>query len=259
MEITELKTTDLYELCNHSRKLSLADNENDSGNASYDDKCSKWLRTTSFSDCESVCSSEISDATKSSEDSEEYAEEYSTGNKEIRLFGDAYHENQTELLFRSSVNTYRNVTINKSKNVHLGNITYINGPVYHVESRKWDDIGYNFLIGCDGNVYEGRGWTAIGAHTYNFNKYSVGIAFVGCFINKTPPKAALANAKQLIAYGVKIGAIDEDYQLLAHCQCVTTASPGMMLYEEIKTWKNWAGDVNVDNPPIEVLNDRNLC
>lgn len=130
---------------------------------------------------------------------------------------------------------------------------------FHVESRKWDDIGYNFLIGCDGNVYEGRGWTAIGAHTYNFNKYSVGIAFVGCFINKTPPKAALANAKQLIAYGVKIGAIDEDYQLLAHCQCVTTASPGMMLYEEIKTWKNWAGDVNVDNPPIEVLNDRNLC
>lgn len=37
---------------------------------------------------------------------------------------------QHELIFRSSVNTYRNVTITKSKNVHLGNVTYINGPVY---------------------------------------------------------------------------------------------------------------------------------
>lgn len=94
MEITELKTSDLCELCKHCRKLSLPDNENetenenDSGNVTYDDKCSRWLRTTSFSDCESVCSSEISDATKSLEDSEEYAEEYSTGNKEIRLIGD---------------------------------------------------------------------------------------------------------------------------------------------------------------------------
>lgn len=36
---------------------------------------------------------------------------------------------------------------------------------FHIESRNWDDIGYNFLIGGDGAVYEGRGWLQQGAHT----------------------------------------------------------------------------------------------
>lgn len=36
---------------------------------------------------------------------------------------------------------------------------------YHIESKSWDDIGYNFLVGGDGSVYEGRGWDKQGAHT----------------------------------------------------------------------------------------------
>lgn len=36
---------------------------------------------------------------------------------------------------------------------------------YHMESRSWDDIAYNFLVGGDGAVYEGRGWDKQGAHT----------------------------------------------------------------------------------------------
>lgn len=36
---------------------------------------------------------------------------------------------------------------------------------YHMESRNWDDIGYNFMVGGDGDVYEGRGWDKQGAHT----------------------------------------------------------------------------------------------
>lgn len=34
-----------------------------------------------------------------------------------------------------------------------------------MESKNWDDIGYNFLVGGDGEVYEGRGWDKQGAHT----------------------------------------------------------------------------------------------
>jgi peptidoglycan recognition protein len=30
--------------------------------------------------------------------------------------------------------------------------------------QGWSDIGYNFIVGEDGNVYEGRGWTKVGAH-----------------------------------------------------------------------------------------------
>lgn len=36
---------------------------------------------------------------------------------------------------------------------------------FHIESRGWFDIGYNFLIGGDGAAYEGRGWKTEGAHT----------------------------------------------------------------------------------------------
>lgn len=42
----------------------------------------------------------------------------------------------------------------QADNVHL--IRLIQS--YHVESLKWDDIAYNFAIGSDGYIYEGRGW-----------------------------------------------------------------------------------------------------
>jgi len=38
----------------------------------------------------------------------------------------------------------------------------------------WDDIGYNFLIGENGLVYEGRGWKYVGAHRSGYNNRSIG-------------------------------------------------------------------------------------
>jgi len=66
----------------------------------------------------------------------------------------------------------------------------------------WADIGYNFLVDEDGNVYEGRGWDTVGAHTYGYNRVSIGIGFIGEFSYRTPNSAALDAAKQLISYGV---------------------------------------------------------
>jgi len=39
--------------------------------------------------------------------------------------------------------------------------------------RNWWDIGYNFLIGEDGRIYEGRGFDAQGAHWYVYYIYTV--------------------------------------------------------------------------------------
>lgn len=69
---------------------------------------------------------------------------------------------------------------------------------FHIETRGWDDIGYNFLIGCDGNVYEGRGWGVEGAHTFSFNNRSIGVTFIGCFMRKLPTARALAACKKLL-------------------------------------------------------------
>lgn len=43
---------------------------------------------------------------------------------------------------------------------------------------------FSFLIGGDGKVYEGRGWHKEGAHTYRYNKNSIGIAFIGTFTSE---------------------------------------------------------------------------
>jgi len=55
----------------------------------------------------------------------------------------------------------------------------------------WDDIGYSFLIGGDGRVYEGRGWGYQGAHTFGFNSVSFGASFIGNFMQKLPTRAAI--------------------------------------------------------------------
>uniref|UniRef100_A0A674JDA9 Peptidoglycan recognition protein 1 n=1 Tax=Terrapene triunguis TaxID=2587831 RepID=A0A674JDA9_9SAUR len=52
---------------------------------------------------------------------------------------------------------------------------------YHMGSNGWSDIGYNFLIGEDGRVYEGRGWSTVGAHARNWNSRSLGFSFLGTF------------------------------------------------------------------------------
>jgi len=51
----------------------------------------------------------------------------------------------------------------------------------HMDDRGWDDIGYSFLVGEDGNVYEGRGWDRVGAHAPQYNQISIGVCFLGDF------------------------------------------------------------------------------
>ena len=49
-------------------------------------------------------------------------------------------------------------------------------------SRGWSDIGYHFLIGPDGKIYEGRPDTAVGAHSPP-NTGKVGVCMIGNFNN----------------------------------------------------------------------------
>ena len=67
----------------------------------------------------------------------------------------------------------------------------------NVESQGFDDIVYNFLIGCDGIVYEGRGWGVQGDHTNGYNHNSIGVAFVGNFRRNLPSDRALSICQKL--------------------------------------------------------------
>uniref|UniRef100_A0A1A9W1I3 Peptidoglycan-recognition protein n=1 Tax=Glossina brevipalpis TaxID=37001 RepID=A0A1A9W1I3_9MUSC len=110
---------------------------------------------------------------------------------------------------------------------------------YHMQSLKYDDIGYNFLIGSDGNVYEGTGWLIIGAHTYGYNTNGTGIAFIGDYTAKLPTDAALIAAKKLLDCGVKMGNLQKNYELMGGGQVFPTKSPGLTLYNEIQQWDHW--------------------
>lgn len=61
---------------------------------------------------------------------------------------------------------------------------------YHMDTRKYVDIAYNFLIMPSGRVYEGRGRNVVGAHTLGHNE-DCGIAFVGDYSKDTLTRAQI--------------------------------------------------------------------
>jgi len=50
---------------------------------------------------------------------------------------------------------------------------------WHVNERKWRDIGYHFVVRRDGEVQLGRPIEMQGAHARGHNKTSVGVCWVG--------------------------------------------------------------------------------
>ncbi|OAD55505.1 Peptidoglycan-recognition protein LE, partial [Eufriesea mexicana] len=111
---------------------------------------------------------------------------------------------------------------------------------FHIESKKYADIAYNFIVGGDGYVYVGRSWDYMGAHAFGYNNKSIGISFIGTFNTVIPPKIQLHAAQRVIELGVENGKIAKDYKLLGHRQVSRTLSPGDALYSIIKTWPHWS-------------------
>ncbi|XP_032527673.1 peptidoglycan-recognition protein LB-like [Danaus plexippus] len=111
---------------------------------------------------------------------------------------------------------------------------------FHMDSRGWWDIGYNFAVGSDGAAYEGRGWTVLGAHALHFNNISIGICLIGDWRFLVPPSNQLKSAKALINAGVELGYIKSDYKLVGHRQVRETECPGDALFHEIQTWDHWS-------------------
>jgi len=63
---------------------------------------------------------------------------------------------------------------------------------YHRNGRKWCAIGYHYLIGKDGRVYEGRPANLQGAHVLSENESNIGISVMGDFNRKLPSQRQLA-------------------------------------------------------------------
>nr|APD13821.1 PGRP-LB [Locusta migratoria] len=110
----------------------------------------------------------------------------------------------------------------------------------HQFNNKWNDIGYNFVVGGDGKVYEGRGWGTVGAHAPNYNSRSIGISFIGDYTSNVPTPAMLEAGRRLIQCGVARGQIAPDYQLIGHRQVRETDCPGDAFFALIQNWPHWS-------------------
>lgn len=71
---------------------------------------------------------------------------------------------------------------------------------YHAITQGWGDIGYNYLVDWNGNVYEGRfgGPNVVGGHALQYNQGSIGIAMLGNFMNASPPQATIDGLVKII-------------------------------------------------------------
>ena len=73
---------------------------------------------------------------------------------------------------------------------------------YHVLTLGWCDIGYNWLVDPDGNLYEGRGGgdNVRGAHFSCANSYTMGVCVIGDFTDLTPTSAAKEKLIRLLSW-----------------------------------------------------------
>jgi len=111
---------------------------------------------------------------------------------------------------------------------------------YHMDSNGWNDVGYSYLIGEDGRVYEGRGWSVVGSHTLNYNSVAYGFCILGDFMLRGPNQVALDAVQDIIDCGVELGYIVADYEMFGHRDGRCTACPGDVLYSIIREWPHYS-------------------
>ncbi|MPZ70981.1 MAG: hypothetical protein GEU71_15870 [Actinobacteria bacterium] len=141
---------------------------------------------------------------------------------------------------------------------------------YHVKLRGYCDIAYNFVIGWDGRVYEGRwarnygpwevpssenpkGEVVVAAHTKDFNTGSVGVALMGNFVNVGAPKVMKDALVGLLAWEVDRHDLDPTSKhsyvnpatgkkkwlpvVAGHRDAGQTACPGGKVYDKLPRFR----------------------
>jgi len=111
---------------------------------------------------------------------------------------------------------------------------------YHMDDpkTKWADIGYHFLIGPDGVIYQGRPEGVVGAHC-SPNTNSVGVCVIGDYDDNKDqlnPKIeeSLLNVLSWLASTYKI---DPKTNLYGHCDFAPKSCPGTVLYKKLPEYR----------------------
>src|SRR6478609_6845246 len=135
---------------------------------------------------------------------------------------------------------------------------------YHVKSRGWSDIGYNFLVDRFGRIWEGRyggiDKPVVGAHTLNYNDYSFAMSAIGNFDTVQPPDVMLRAYGQLFAWKLSLHGVNPastsqkigrgTFQAInGHRDAGSTACPGKYLYAQLPLIRTYATQSAPAVPP----------
>lgn len=131
------------------------------------------------------------------------------------------------------------------KNLDNPEVAIQNIYYYHAVRRGWGDIGYNYLIDPNGNIFEGRQGKdkVIGGHVKSLNKVSVGIGVLGNYEDGEIPVPVLRALLALTNFLARKYNIDPAgsaeykgniYQNInGHKDINATICPGKFLYQKL--------------------------
>lgn len=142
---------------------------------------------------------------------------------------------------------------------------------FHTYTQGWGDIGYNYLVDKNGNIFQGRYFNAAdsaqfgeveGGHAYGFNDYSIGIANLGDYGSQGVTASLMEGVSQIAAFKMLrygIGPWEQYYdegvngsspdgtpprgprlqfRLAGHRDYLSTSCPGGNLYAQLDNYRN---------------------
>lgn len=190
--------------------------------------------------------------------------------KRTKKIWPAEYETPEVIIVHHTATNYKDATSKQIKKIYR----------YHSYTKKWGDIGYNYIIGKDGAIFEGRygGNGVIGGHSYfdgtNYNKGSIGIAVLGNYVGEKLSAASLDSLQKLIGWlaaNNSIGINSEikfhdkklDSAVIGHKDVADTACPGKNIYNNLgsirtasanfeNTYANYAYKTSGDGTAYEI-------
>jgi hypothetical protein len=104
---------------------------------------------------------------------------------------------------------------------------------YHVDTRGWDDIGYNFVIDRFGRIWQAREAELFepisSGHTTGLNTESVGVAVLGTFTTAAVPDPVIESLGLLLGWKLGLHGVDPLGHTLVRSSGGDFAEPGDMV------------------------------
>ena len=107
---------------------------------------------------------------------------------------------------------------------------------YHRNEKEWAAIGYHFLVGKDGRIYEGRPARYQGAHVSTQNENNLGISVIGDFTDRLPSDRQLSALTSFLNDQRRLYGVGKS-RVYGHRDLHASLCPGAILYAWVKRYK----------------------